>query len=123
MNKKVFSEQKLLYKSLLPDRLSVSIHKAEEGGFWAEIKEFRGCRTQGDTLSELIHMINDAVYGYLGIPINLMGELGTYMPVDLLRKIRVEKIQENQEKKVTLDDILNSQNISNSTIRSLERVS
>jgi len=118
--KRITLEQKLIYKTLLPERLSVSIHRAEESGFWVEIKELQGCRTQGENLAELIHMINDAVYGYFNIPVNLMNELGIYMPVKLVRKISAEQIRENP--KVTLDDILNSQKISNSSIRSLERV-
>ena len=86
MNKRIALEQKFIYKALLPQRLNVNIHKAEEGGFWVEIKELSGCRTQGDTLSQLIRMINDAVYGYFGIPVNLMPELGWYMTLELLRK-------------------------------------
>jgi predicted RNase H-like HicB family nuclease len=35
-------------------KLKAIIHKAEEGGFWAEIPAIPGCVTQGDTLSELI---------------------------------------------------------------------
>lgn len=68
MARKINKEEKFLYKALLPKKVNVKIHKAEEGGFWVEVKEFPGLRTQGDSLSELIEMINDAIYGYLGIP-------------------------------------------------------
>jgi predicted RNase H-like HicB family nuclease len=39
------------------------IHRAEEGGFWAEA-EGLSITTQGDNLDELAVMINDAVAGY-----------------------------------------------------------
>jgi predicted RNase H-like HicB family nuclease len=41
-------------------KLKAIIHKAEEGGFWAEIPAIPGCVTQGDTLSELIKNIHEA---------------------------------------------------------------
>ena len=33
--------------------LTVQIHNAEEGGFWAEVEEIPGCITQGETIEEL----------------------------------------------------------------------
>jgi len=48
-------------------RLKVIIHKAEEGGFWAEVPSIPGCATQGDTLEELIQNLYDAVDGCLSI--------------------------------------------------------
>ena len=32
---------------------TMMVHKAEEGGYWAEIAELPGCVTQGATLEEL----------------------------------------------------------------------
>ncbi len=32
---------------------TMMVHKAEEGGYWAEIAELPGCVTQGETLEEL----------------------------------------------------------------------
>jgi predicted RNase H-like HicB family nuclease len=32
---------------------TVKIHKADEGGYWAEIPELPGCFTQGETLAEV----------------------------------------------------------------------
>jgi predicted RNase H-like HicB family nuclease len=37
------------------------IHKAEEGGFWAEVPAFPGCVTQGETLEEIRENLEDAV--------------------------------------------------------------
>lgn len=37
------------------------IHKADEGGFWAEVPALPGCFTQGETMEELRANLNDAV--------------------------------------------------------------
>ena len=41
------------------------VHKAEEGGFWAEVPSLPGCRTQGDTMDELKVNLREAVELYL----------------------------------------------------------
>ncbi len=43
------------------------IHKAEEGGFWAEIPAVPGCVSQGETLEELRLNLEDAVRGCLSV--------------------------------------------------------
>jgi predicted RNase H-like HicB family nuclease len=48
-------------------KLKVIIHKAEEGGFWAEVPAIPGCMTQGETTKELIENLHDAVEGCLSI--------------------------------------------------------
>ncbi|ELR97986.1 type II toxin-antitoxin system HicB family antitoxin [Gloeocapsa sp. PCC 73106] len=48
-------------------RLKVVIHKAEEGGYWAEVPAIPGCATQGDTFEELLHNIYEAVEGCLAV--------------------------------------------------------
>ena len=37
------------------------IHKAEEGGFWAEVPALPGCVTQGETMEELHANLREAV--------------------------------------------------------------
>ncbi len=34
-------------------KLKAIVHKAEEGGYWAEVPAVPGCVTQGETLDEL----------------------------------------------------------------------
>jgi Uncharacterized conserved protein len=34
-------------------KVKVVVHKAEEGGYWAEVPSLPGCFTQGETLEEL----------------------------------------------------------------------
>lgn len=48
-------------------RLKVVVHKAEEGGYWAEVPALRGCATQGETWDELVANIQEAVEGVLEV--------------------------------------------------------
>jgi predicted RNase H-like HicB family nuclease len=41
--------------------LKAIIHKAEEGGFWAEVPALPGCITQGETMEELRTNLQDAI--------------------------------------------------------------
>ena len=45
------------------------VHKAEEGGFWAEVPSIPGCATQGETMEELRANLHEAIEGCLSIPI------------------------------------------------------
>lgn len=76
------------YKKLLPERLTVKIHKAEKGGFWAEIKDLPHCYTQAKNFPELIRMVNDAVFTYLEVPIKFRKKIGYYVPVRILKEIK-----------------------------------
>ena len=40
---------------------NVVVHRAEEGGFWAEVPAFPGCVTQGETLREIKKNIQEAI--------------------------------------------------------------
>lgn len=44
-------------------KLKVIIHKAEEGGFWAEVPAIPGCVTQAETMEDLMPNIYEAVDG------------------------------------------------------------
>ena len=48
-------------------KLKVLIHKANEGGYWAEVPTIPGCVTQGASLDELIERLREAVEGCLSI--------------------------------------------------------
>jgi predicted RNase H-like HicB family nuclease len=54
-------------------KLKTIIHKAEEGGYWAEIPAIPGCVTQGDSFEELLKNIYEAVEACLSVdtPTNL----------------------------------------------------
>ena len=48
-------------------KLDIVIHKAEEGGYWAEVTSIPGCATQGDTYEELLKNIHEAIEGCLSL--------------------------------------------------------
>jgi len=48
-------------------KLKVIIHKAEEGGYWAEVPALEGCFSQGETVEELVQNIYEAVEGWLKV--------------------------------------------------------
>jgi predicted RNase H-like HicB family nuclease len=45
--------------------LKTLVHKAEEGGYWAEVPAIPGCATQGETLEELKANLAEAIKGCL----------------------------------------------------------
>lgn len=46
-------------------KIQVVVHKAEEGGFWAEAPSIPGCATQGETMEEVKAHIREAIEGCL----------------------------------------------------------
>jgi predicted RNase H-like HicB family nuclease len=44
--------------------ISIIVHEAEEGGYWAEVPALPGCATQGDTLHELMRNLTEAIEGW-----------------------------------------------------------
>jgi predicted RNase H-like HicB family nuclease len=45
--------------------LKVLIHKAEEGGYWAEVPALPGCVSQGETMDEVRKNVREAIEGWL----------------------------------------------------------
>lgn len=50
-------------------KLKVLVHKAEEGGYWAEVPAIPGCATQGDDFEELLQNLYEAIEGCLSTDI------------------------------------------------------
>lgn len=50
-------------------KVKVVIHKAEEGGYWAEVPAIPGCATQGETFEELLTNLYEAVQGCLSVDV------------------------------------------------------
>ena len=44
---------------------TVVIHKAEEGGYWAEVPSLEGCFSQGETIEETLENVKDAIAAHL----------------------------------------------------------
>lgn len=47
--------------------LKAVTHRAEEGGWWAEVPAVPGCFTQGETREELLANLRGAVEGCLSV--------------------------------------------------------
>lgn len=45
--------------------LKVLIHKAEEGGYWAEVPALPGCVSQGETIDAVRANVREAIEGWL----------------------------------------------------------
>lgn len=54
--------------------IKAHVHKAAEGGYWAEVPALPGCATQGETLEKLQASLREAVQVWL--------EVATPEPVD-----------------------------------------
>jgi predicted RNase H-like HicB family nuclease len=50
-------------------KIHAIVHKAEEGGFWAEVPCIPGCATQGETIEELRSNLREAIEGCLSVPV------------------------------------------------------
>jgi predicted RNase H-like HicB family nuclease len=48
-------------------RLTVRVHTAEEGGFWADVPALPGCVSEGETLDETLANIREAAEGWLEV--------------------------------------------------------
>jgi len=48
-------------------KFKVIIHRAEEGGFWAEVPGFPECVSEGETLEEVRANIREALEGVLEV--------------------------------------------------------
>jgi len=51
-------------------KLKVVVHKAQEGGYWAEVPAIPGCMTQGETFEELLQNLYEAIEGCLSVDID-----------------------------------------------------
>ncbi len=43
-------------------KLTVIVHGAIEGGYWAEVPAIPGCATEGDSWDELISNLHEAIF-------------------------------------------------------------
>jgi len=70
---------------------TILIHKAEEGGFRAEVPALPGCDSQGETVEETIANTREAIE----LHISCMKDDGMEIPADnelIISRIRVETV-------------------------------
>ena len=46
------------------------VHKADEGGFWAEVPTIPGCATQAEMMSDSVPTCGKRLKGCLSVPVN-----------------------------------------------------
>jgi predicted RNase H-like HicB family nuclease len=51
-------------------KIQAVVHKAEEGGYWAEVPSIPGCATQGESLEELMENLREAITGCLSVAVD-----------------------------------------------------
>jgi predicted RNase H-like HicB family nuclease len=51
-------------------RIRAIVHKAEEGGFWAEVPSIPGCATQGETMEEIEANVREAIEACLSVEVD-----------------------------------------------------
>lgn len=77
-------------RTLFPKEITVRVRRSEDGGFCAEIRAYPGCFTEGDTFSELIEMINDAMMTYFEVPKKYSSFMPNYLaPLAMAQKFGV----------------------------------
>jgi len=70
---------------------TILIHKADEGGFWAEVPALSGCFSQGETIEETIANTKGAIE----LHISCLREDGEEIPADnefIISRVRVETV-------------------------------
>ncbi|MEI8331085.1 MAG: type II toxin-antitoxin system HicB family antitoxin [Methanomicrobiales archaeon] len=70
---------------------TILIHKADEGGFWAEVPALLGCFSQGEAIEETIANTKEAIE----LHISRLWEDGVEIPVDnefIIIRVRVETV-------------------------------
>ena len=68
---------------------TIVIHRAEEGGYWAEVPALEGCFAQGESVEEVTEDARGAVRTHLAV----LAEDGQAVPEDegiLVTTVRVE---------------------------------
>lgn len=67
-------------------KYKVVIHKAEEGGYWAEVPAVSGCFSQGETVDEVMENIREALAACL----KTLSEMGQPVTEDVeVREVAV----------------------------------
>ena len=81
-------------QSLFPGQIEVSVARAEEGGFVAEIITYPGCYTEGETFSELLFMVNDCLYTYFNVPEKYVSYMPEYLaPMSLAERLGIAPVR------------------------------
>jgi predicted RNase H-like HicB family nuclease len=64
-------------------KIRAIVHKAEEGGYWAEVPSIPGCATQGETMEELRSNLREAIEGCLAVPVDTPSQFADDQVIEL----------------------------------------
>lgn len=67
-------------RAFLPPSIRVHVERSEDGGFCASVTSIPGVRTEADTFSELIDMVNDAVLTHFEVSAEVRPDIPAYLP-------------------------------------------
>lgn len=96
---KLSEKQIVKLRSLFPQEITVSVRRSEDGGFSAEILSYPRTFTEAETFSELLEMVNDALYTYFDIPEKYVSFMPTYLPsLEMARDLMGFPIRPTEEK-------------------------
>ena len=70
-------------------KLSVLIHPAAEGGYWAEIPALSGCVSQGETYEEILANIQEAAEGWIAVATELLLKTYVNILIELIRSLLI----------------------------------
>ena len=48
-------------------QLKIVVHRAKEGGYWAEVPAITGCVSQGESFDDLLRNVREAIEGCLSV--------------------------------------------------------
>ena len=64
-------------------KIQAIAHKAEEGGFWAEVPSIPGCATQAETMEELRINLREAIEGCLSVSVEAPAKQAANQVIEL----------------------------------------
>ena len=68
MKKKVLDSKNTLKEMALAFPIDLSVHKAEDGGYWVEASRLGGVFSEGTSVAEALHNFKLSVFDYFDIP-------------------------------------------------------
>ncbi len=109
------------FRAVLPNRVIVNVENTDDG-LWAKVSTLDGklsnCYTQATNTTELMVMINDAIFTHFEIPEKVRKDIGFYVPLSN-EHLRMEEMF---MKLVSMEKQLNTEGDSETTLTLREAI-
>jgi len=79
MSKTTSKTSELIKEMVATFPILITVHKAEDGGYWVEAPQLGGCFSAGKSVAEAIHSFKFAIFEYFDIPKKLQRPEGIEM--------------------------------------------